>query len=369
MTERELESREDRGRQGLGNGHGRPPREGAGAEQGGSIPGPAGGAWKRKRRGGRATEGSEARQKRLVWLVLGVVLPIGGGVFLWAAAGYFRCESDAFRRALAEHLSRESGMKVHVGPIEVQGLNLNAPNLSLSNGKGVLRYVEGRNLRATVAPESFFGGDWKVLELRIDQVDLHFASGDKEIESAAIVPVEGDGGKAGAIGFGLSADPGRWLMEGIQVRSLNLFWSEDDGMDSWVRGSRLTAANFSEDRKVRLSGGAAAAWGYSPAQVDFAELEIGRTEAQIVRARLREDSNESGGAGIVELSGSAGWVDAERLAMDIAIRDFNLEPILAEAWKRRLGGRISADLTLDGGLRAGGGGIASGAFSITGGWV
>ena len=330
-----------------------------------------GGQWKRRRRVDGSPQGGEPRQQRwLVWLLLGVVLPALGGGFLWAAAGYFRCESDAFRRALADHLSQRFGFKVHVSPIEVQGLNLTARTLSLSRGAGVVRYVEFRDLQATVAPKSFFGGDWEILQLRVDQADVHFASadpatgGEKNIEGGGEGEVKGVG-----LGFGLDANPGNGLLEAFQVRSLNLFWNEVDGKDSWVRRCRLTSANFSKDGKVRISGGAASAWGSPTLAVDFAELQFKDREAQIVRARLREDGDAAGGAGVVEMSGSADWGDDESIAMEIAVRRFNIDHVVSDWWRGRLGGQLNADLIVDGPLRSGGGGVAKGEFTIAEGWV
>ena len=324
-----------------------------------------GGACQRRRKSSQLKNVNEGRKRWLVVVGMGMVLPIVGGVLLWAVAGYFRCESDGFRRALAEHLSRESGFKVHVGPIEVRGLNLSAPNLSLSQGNGAVRYVEFRNLRATVAPKSFFGGDWRILDLRIDQAEVHFSSADEESESVA---AQRDTSRIGwrAAGFGLNTNPGNWSVEAIQVHSLNLFWSESDGKDTWVRDCRLTAGNFSADRKVRLSGGAAAVWGYPPFRLDHAELQFREKDLEIVKAYLREDdSARPGGSGTVEMSGFAGWTGEQGVALAMQIQEFSLEGLASGRWKKRIEGRISAKLGFDGRLSAGGGGLTRGSFQIS----
>ena len=279
---------------------------------------------------------SPSRWKRLaLWAVPVFVVLAIVGYFVAKVAIDSYLRSDSFRKFVAQKTGVTLRAECEIAPLQFTGANIFTEGVKAQGGKDApFATLALDQLRAEISLRRFFEKVWQVEQVEVQRLDLNLTGPRAELPEA---PPVGTPTSA-------PANPsGGWLPNRVEVataivRDTNLAW--DGGA---LRHTVVTAVPDGSAWKISGQGGKIEQTGLPALDVQALALRYRAPSLFVNSAEFRQ-----GGVGSVKATGEINF--AERLDLQVAIKDVNLTPFLSEDWRVRLKGQLSGDVTIRGPL-------------------
>lgn len=296
----------------------------------------------RRRRSYQPTK--KRRRTLMVTVVAAVVLVLltVGGMIAWAFFSRVRYEGDGFRREVSQRVGEIAGMNAEFAAFSAGGRRLASKQAALRtpDGRGVVKEVQAEALAAELRWGSFFGANWIVNPLDIQ--DLTVVVGLPEDVGAQ--SASGAAGIARLLtgGFGLSPTPEEINLGTVRVREFNLGWTEGrdrtDLAPSRLEKTPVSAEVFGDSVKFQ-GGGGVLTWGLlGQFRVGMLAGEARGTIIDLQRMRLtKTPQDEIILSGRIDLR-TGGDVDLKGTMSRLALRE-----ILPANWMNLISGDVDSE--------------------------
>ena len=279
---------------------------------------------------------ASSRWKRLLlWSPLALLVLAFLGYFVVKTAAYSYLRSDGFRKFVAQKAGVTLRAECEIAPLQFTGANIYTEGFKAQGGKDApFASLALDQMRAEISLRRFFEKVWQVEQVEVQRLDLNLTGPRAELPEA---PPVGTPTSA-------PANPsGGWLPNRVEVataivRDTNLAWA-GGAMCHTV----LTAVPDGTAWKISGQGGKLEQTGLPALDVQALALRYRAPSLFVNSAEFRQ-----GGVGSVKATGEINF--AERLDLQVAIKDVNLMPFLSEDWRVRLKGLLSGDVTIRGPL-------------------
>ncbi|MCE9609480.1 MAG: hypothetical protein K8R23_04575 [Chthoniobacter sp.] len=263
-------------------------------------------------------------------------------LFVLAIIGYFVAKaainsylhSDSFRKFLAVNAGAPLHAECEIAPLHFTGANIFTENVKAQGTpEAAFGALSLDQLRAEISLRRFFDKVWQVEQVEVQRLNLDLTAPRAERrETPAVVAAPA-----------AAPSSGGWLPNRVEigtaiVRDTNLTWA-----GGTVRNTVVTATPDGTAWKIAGQGGKIAQTGLPELDVQALALRYREPSLFVNNAEFRQ-----GGLGSVKATGEINF--AERIDLQVAIKEVDLTPFLSEDWRVRLKGQLSGDLTIRGPL-------------------
>ena len=280
----------------------------------------------------RQASTAPSRAKRLaLWALPALIVAAFLGYFAVKAAAYSYLRSDGFRKFVAQKAGATLRAECELAPLQFTGANVFTEGFKAQGGKDAPFATLGlEQMRAEISLRRFFEKVWQVEQVEVQRLTLDLAGPRADLPAAPPLGTP----------TGTAPNPsGGWLPNRVEIASAtvhdtNLAWSGG--------GMRNTTVNAKPDNggwKIAGQGGKIEQTGLPALDVQALALLYRAPSLYVNTAEFRQ-----GGVGSVKATGEINF--AERLDLQVAIRDVNLTPFLSDDWRVRLKGQLSGDVTV-----------------------
>jgi len=282
----------------------------------------------------RAASDSSRWKRFAIWAAPTLVVLAILGYFVAKAAINSYLHSDSFRKFLAEKAGGPLRAECEIAPLHFTGANIFTENVKAQGGPdAAFGALSLDQLRAEISLRRFFDKVWQVEQVEVQRLNL-----DLTAPRAARPEMP-----AAVAGPAASQSSGGWMPDRVEigsvlVRDTNLTWT-----GGALRNGVITATPDGTAWKIVGQGGKIAQTGLPELDVQALALRYREPSLFVNNAEFRQ-----GGLGSVIATGEINF--AERVDLQVAIKDVNLTPFLSEDWRVRLKGQLSGDLTIRGAL-------------------
>ena len=277
-----------------------------------------------------------SRWKRLaLWSPLVLLVLAFLGYFAVKAAAYSYLQSDGFRKFVAQKAGVTLRAVCEITPLQFTGPSVFTEGFKAQGGKDApFASLALDQMRAEISLRRFFEKVWQVEQVDIQRVNLSLTGPHADLPDASPMGT-------GTASAGNSS--GGWLPNRVEIASAtvhdtNLAWS-----GGAMRNTTVTAVPDNGGWKITGQGGKIEQTGLPALDVQALALRYRAPSLFVNNAEFRQ-----GGVGSVKAAGEINF--AERLDLQVAIRDVNLTPFLSDDWRVRLKGQLSGDVTIRGPL-------------------
>lgn len=279
----------------------------------------------------RRADTAPSRWKRLaLWSVPAVFMLAIIGYFVAKAAINSYLRSESFRKLVAQETGAALGAECAIAPLHFSGADIFTESLTAQGGKDASFASLGlEQMRAEVSLRRFFDKVWQIEQVEVQRLSLDLAG--PRAESPAAAPAAPTGSTPATSGGWL---PNRVEIASAVVRDTNLTWT-----GGALRNGVISATPEGNAWRIAGQGGKVRHAGLPELDVQALALRYRAPSLFINNAEFRE-----GGIGTVKATGEINF--AERVDLQMAIKDVNLTPFLAEDWRVRLKGQLSGDLAI-----------------------
>ena len=278
----------------------------------------------------RRTAATPSRWKRLALGAVPTVIVLGMvGFFVAKAAINSYLRSENFRKFIAQKAGGSLRAECEIAPLQFTGSNIFTENLKAQGGTDAPFAALGLDqLRAEISLRRFFEKVWQVEQVEVQRLTLDLTGPRADLPAAAP-----------AAPTGTPPASGDWLPNRVEiasavVRDANLTWA-----GGGLRHGVITATPDGNAWKIAGQGGKIEQAGLPELDVQALALRYRAPSLFINSAEFRQ-----GGIGSVKATGEINF--AERLDLQVAIKEVNLTPFLSEDWRVRLKGQLSGDLNI-----------------------
>ena len=284
----------------------------------------------------RPASTAPSRAKRFaLWSLVALPLLAIVGFFVVKAAAFSYLRSDGFRKFVAQKAGVTLRAECDLAPLQFTGTNVFAEGFKAQGGKDApFASLALEQMRAEISLRRFFEKVWQVEQVDIQRVTLSLTGPRADLPDAP--PVGTSTGSAGDSSGGFF--PNRVEIASATVRDTNLAWA-----GGAMRNTTVTAVPDNGGWKLTGQGGKIEQTGLPALDVQALALRYRAPSLFVNTAEFRQ-----GGTGSVKATGEINF--AERLDLQVAIRDVNLTPFLSNDWRVRLKGQLSGDVTIRGPL-------------------
>ena len=284
----------------------------------------------------RQASSAPSRWRRLaLWALPALLVLAFLGYFAVKAAAYSYLRSDGFRKFVAQKAGATLRAECEIAPLQFTGANVFTEGFKAQGGKDAPFASLGLDqMRAEISLRRFFEKVWQVEQVEVQRVTLSLTGPRADLPDAPPV---------GAGTVPTASPSGGWLPNRVEIASAtvhdtNLAW---DG--GGMRNTTVTAKPDNGGWKIAGQGGKIEQTGLPALDVQALALLYRAPSLYVNTAEFRQ-----GGVGSVKATGEINF--AERLDLQVAIRDVNLTPFLSDDWRVRLKGQLSGDVTIRGPL-------------------
>ena len=278
----------------------------------------------------RRAASAPSRWKRLaLWSVPIVIVLAMTGYFVAKAAINSYLRSESFRKLVAQETGAALGAECAIAPLHFTGADIFTENLKAQGGRDAPFAALGlEQMRAEISLRRFFDKVWQIEQVEVQRLTLDLDGPRAKLpEDAPAAPT------------GTPPPSGGWLPNRVEiasavVRDANLTWA-----GGGLRHGVISATPEGNAWKIAGQGGKVQHAGLPELDVQALALRYRAPSLFINSAEFRQ-----GGIGTVKATGEINF--AERLDLQVAIKDVNLTPFLAEDWRVRLKGQLSGDLAI-----------------------
>ena len=284
----------------------------------------------------RQTSTAPSRARRFaLWSLVALPLLAIIGFFVVKAAAFSYLRSEGFRKFVAQKAGVTLRAECDLAPLQFTGTNVFAEGFKAQGGKDApFASLALDQMRAEISLRRFFEKVWQVEQVDVQRVNLSLTGPRADLPDAP--PVGTGTGSAGS-------SSGGWLPNRVEIASAtvhdtNLAWA-----GGGMRNTTVTAVPDNGGWKIAGQGGKIEQTGLPALDVQALALLYRAPSLYVNTAEFRQ-----GGVGSVKATGEINF--AERLDLQVAIRDVNLTPFLSDDWRVRLKGQLSGDVTIRGPL-------------------
>ena len=284
----------------------------------------------------RQTSTAPRRAKRFaLWSLVALPLLAIIGFFVVKAAAFSYLRSEGFRKFVAQKAGVTLRAECDLAPLQFTGTNIFAEGFKAQGGKDApFASLALDQMRAEISLRRFFEKVWQVEQVDIQRVTLSLTGPRADLPDAPPVGTSTASADEPTGGF----FPNRVEIASATVRDTNLAWA-----GGGMRNTTVTAVPDNGGWKITGQGGKIEQTGLPALDVQALALRYRAPSLFINNAEFRQ-----GGTGSVKATGEINF--AERLDLQVAIRDVNLTPFLSDDWRVRLKGQLSGDVTIRGPL-------------------